>query len=128
MSGLLKSLEYSLRYIFLVIIFYFLGIKYIYVPNLLLILLVPVNFLALHYGVLFKIKKDNYVDKYYILLSLVIFTSIFNIIFLNLVNANIWVIVIAVFINALELVYLDLPGKKLFNFEIVESGKKKKKS
>ena len=40
MSGLLKSLEYSLRYIVLIIIFYFLGIKYIYVPNLLIICLV----------------------------------------------------------------------------------------
>ena len=86
MSGLLKSLEYSLRYIALIIIFYFLGIKYIYVPNLLIICLVPVNFLAIHYGILSKIKKDNYVDKYYILFSLLMFTSILNIIFLNIIN------------------------------------------
>ena len=126
MSGLLKSLEYSLRYIALIIIFYILGIKYIYVPNLLIICLVPVNFLAIHYGILSKIKKDNYVDKYYILFSLLMFTSILNIIFLNIVKCNMWVIVISVFINMVELIYLDLSGKKLFDFEIVESGKKKK--
>lgn len=128
MSGLLKSLEYSLRYIALIIIFYFLGIKYIYVPNLLIICLVPVNFLAIHYGILSKIKKDNYVDKYYILFSLLMFTSILNIVFLNIVKCNMWVIVISVFINMVELIYLDLPGKKLFDFEIVESGKKKSNS
>ena len=56
------------------------------------------------------------------------FTSILNIVFLNIVKCNMWVIVISVFINMVELIYLDLPGKKLFDFEIVKSGKKKSNS
>lgn len=113
---MLKSLEYSIRYILLIIIFYYLGVKVIYQLNFFLLALIPVNFLAIHYGILYKIKKDNYVTKYYILMSLVVFTSIFSFTFLYLNRINIWVIVIAILINVIELIFLDLPKEKLFEF------------
>lgn len=118
---MLKSLEYSLRYIVLIIIFYYLGLKVVYQFNFFLLALIPVNFLAIHYGTLYKIKKDNYVTKYYILASLIIFTSIFNYLFLYLNKVNFWVIVIAILLNAVELIFLDLPKQKMF--EIVKPKK-----
>lgn len=106
-----KSFLYSLRYMILIIIFYYIfHLKMIYVPNILIIAIVPVNFLAIHYGILYQIKKDNYVTKYYILMSLVFFTTLFNVIFLSLNNVNFFVIVFTLFINTLELIYLDLPA------------------
>lgn len=106
-----KSFLYSLRYMILIIIFYYIFyLKMIYVPNILIIAIVPVNFLAIHYGILYQIKKDNYVTKYYILMSLVFFTTLFNVIFLSLNNVNFFVIVFTLFINTLELIYLDLPA------------------
>lgn len=106
-----KSFLYSLRYMILIIIFYYIfQLKMIYVPSILIIAIVPVNFLAIHYGILYQIKKDNYVTKYYILMSLVFFTTLFNVIFLSLNNVNFFVIVFTLFINTLELIYLDLPA------------------
>lgn len=106
-----KSILYSIRYILLIILFYYiLQLKMIYSLNLLMIAIIPVNFLAIHYGILYQIKKDNYVTKNYILMSLLIFTSLFNVIFLSLNKVNMIVIVFTIFVNALELMYLDLPS------------------
>jgi hypothetical protein len=75
-----------------------------------MIAIIPVNFLAIHYGILYQIKKDNYVTKNYILMSLIMFTSLFNVIFLSLNSVNMFVTLFAIFVNALELMYLDLPA------------------
>ncbi len=141
---MLKSILYSIRYMLLIVLFYYiLQLKMIYMPNLLMIAIIPVNFLAIHYGILYQIKKDNYVTKNYILMSLLMFTSLFNVVFLSLNNVNMFVIVFAVFVNALELMYLDLPtnakikiNKKNRNIKpkdidnnknnIIEFGKKRK--
>ncbi len=106
-----KSILYSIRYILLIVLFYYiLQLKIIYNLNVLMIAIIPVNFLAIHYGILYQIKKDNYVTKNYILMSLLIFTSLFNVIFLSLNKVNMIVIVFTIFVNALELMYLDLPS------------------
>lgn len=143
---MLKSILYSIRYMLLIILFYYiLQLKMIYVPNLLMIAIIPVNFLAIHYGILYQIKKDNYVTKNYILMSLNIFTSLFNVVFLSLNNVNMFVTVFTIFVNALELMYLDLPSnnkikiskrninnrpKDIDNTEVkvIEFGSKKKNS
>jgi hypothetical protein len=108
-----------------------------------MIAIIPVNFLAIHYGILYQIKKDNYVTKYYILMSLLMFTSLFNVVFLSLNGVNMSVTVFVIFVNALELIYLDLPtsnkikvNKKSINnklkdvdnseVKIIEFGNKKK--
>ena len=107
---MLKSIIYSLRYIVLIVIFYYIfQLKIIYAPNILMIAIIPVNFLAIHYGILYQIEKDHYVTKYYILMSLILMTTLFNLIFLSLNNVNMFVVVFTIFINALELIYLDLP-------------------
>lgn len=130
MSALIKSFEYSIRYILLIIIFYFLGMKNIYVLNFLMIAIIPVNFLAINYGIFIKIKKDNYVDKYYILMSLIVFSTLFEGLFLYFMKVNIFVIIFSCIVNVIELIFLDLPSKdsnlKIFGLEIVEADKKKK--
>ena len=125
MLGILKALKYSLLYIALIIAFYFIGIAYCYKLDFRLLAIIPINYLAIKYGILIPIKKERFVDKYYILMSLVVFTSIFNTVFLYLMHINVWVIVICVILNIVELIYLDLPGKKVFGFEIVDSSKRK---
>ena len=143
---MLKSILYSIRYMLLIILFYYiLQLKIIYVPNLLMIAIIPVNFLAIHYGILYQIKKDNYVTKNYILMSLIMFTSLFNVVFLSLNGVNMFVTVFTIFVNALELMYLDLPAnnkikinkrninskpKDINNSEVkvIEFGNKKKNS
>lgn len=107
---MLKSIIYSLRYMVLIVIFYYIfQLKIIYAPNILMIAIIPVNFLAIHYGILYQIEKDHYVTKYYILMSLILMTTLFNLLFLSLNNVNMFVVVFTIFINALELIYLDLP-------------------
>jgi|GEM_PF-3209910 len=107
---MLKSILYSIRYMLLIVLFYYiLQLKLIYSLSFLMIAIIPVNFLAIHYGILYQIKKDNYVTKNYILMSLIIFTSLFNVIFLSLNRVNMFVVAFAIFVNALELMYLDLP-------------------
>lgn len=141
---MLKSILYSIRYMLLIILFYYiLQLKMIYSLNLLMIAIIPVNFLAIHYGILYQIKKDNYVTKNYILMSLLMFTSLFNLLFLSLNNINMIVVVFTIFVNAVELMYLDLPSnnkikinkkninnkpKDIDNSEVtvIEFGKKKK--
>jgi len=75
-----------------------------------MIAIIPVNFLAIHYGILYQIKKDNYVTKNYILMSLLMFTSLFNVVFLSLNGVNMFITAFTIFVNALELMYLDLPA------------------
>ncbi len=107
---MLKSIIYSLRYMVLIVIFYYIfQLKIIYAPNILMIAIIPVNFLAIHYGILYQIEKDHYVTKYYILMSLILMTTLFNLLFLSLNNVNMFVVVFTIFVNALELIYLDLP-------------------
>ena len=101
----MKQLEYSLRYIILVIIGYYLLFKNFYTLSFYLIAIIPINFLYIRYGIYTKINKDNYVTKEYILMELVLLTSLFNTIFLVLNKVNIFVIVFVVVINILELVY-----------------------
>ena len=101
----MKQLEYSLRYILLVVIGYYLLFKNIYTLSFYLIAIIPINFLYIRYGIYTKINKDNYVTKEYILMELVLLTSLFNTIFLVLNKVNIFVILIVVIINILELVY-----------------------
>lgn len=108
---MLKSILYSIRYMLLIVLFYYiLQLKMIYSLSFLMIAIIPVNFLAIHYGILYQIKKDNYVTKNYILMSLIMFTSLFNVIFLSLNSVNMFVITFTIFVNALELMYLDLPA------------------
>ena len=108
---MLKSIIYSIRYMLLIVLFYYiLQLKIIYSPNLLMIAIIPVNFLAIHYGILYQIKKDNYVTKNYILMSLLMFTSLFNVVFLSLNGVNMFITAFTIFVNALELMYLDLPA------------------
>ena len=57
MSGILKALKYSLFYEGIMIIFYYLGVYYCYKLNLTLIAIIPVNFLAIKYGIL---KRGDY--------------------------------------------------------------------
>lgn len=101
----MKQIEYSLRYIALVIIGYYLLFKDFYVLNYQLLAVIPLNFLCIRYGIYYKINKDNYVTKEYILLELVSLTTLFNVIFLLLNKVNIFVVIIVVIINILELVY-----------------------
>ena len=101
----MKQLEYSLRYILLSVIGYYLLFKNVYTLSFYLIAIIPINFLYIRYGIYTKINKDNYVTKEYILMELVLLTSLFNTIFLVLNKVNIFVILIVVIINILELVY-----------------------
>ena len=101
----MKQIEYSLRYIILVIIGYYLLFKNFYTLSFYLPLLIPINFFYIRYGIYTKINKDNYVTKEYILMELVLLTSLFNTIFLILNKVNIFVVIIVVFMNVLELVY-----------------------
>ena len=112
----MKQLEYSLRYIILVIIGYYLLFKNFYTLSFYLPLLIPINFLYIRYGIYTKINKDNYVTKEYILYELIILTTVFNSIFLLLNKVNIFVILIVVFINTLELIFtanIDSKNKKV---------------
>ena len=104
---MLKSLEYSLRYMLLIVIMYYLFMKGIYTLSFFALAIIPVNFLAIQYGIYSKIEKDHYVTKEYILLSLVFYTTIFNVIFLSINKVSVFIIILTVVINLLELVYLD---------------------
>lgn len=141
---MLKSILYSVRYMLLIVLFYYiLQLKLIYSLNFLMIAIIPVNFLAIHYGILYQIKKDNYVTKNYILMSLLMFTSLFNVAFLSLNSVNMFVTAFTLFVNALELMYLDLPANNKIKIKkrninnkpkdidtsevkVIEFGKKKK--
>lgn len=125
---MLKSIIYSIRYMLLIVIFYYIfQLKIIYVPNFFMIAIIPVNFLAIHYGILYQIEKDHYVTKYYILMSLILLTTMFNLFFLSFNNINMFVIVFTIFINALELIYLDLPLNVKAKINITRKKNKKKK-
>lgn len=104
----MKALEYSIRYMLIIVVLYYLvPISYFYNLNFPILGIIPLNFLAIKYGIYNKIDKDHYVTKYYILMSLIIYTTLFNIVFLLLNKVNILVIIIAVLINILELIFLD---------------------
>lgn len=110
---MIKSFLYSVRYMLLIVIFYYIfNLKIIYSPSVLMIAIIPVNFLAIHYGILYKVQKDNYYSKYYILMSLIVYTTLFNVIFFSLTKTNFFIIVFTIAINVLELIYLDIPKKK----------------
>ncbi len=110
---MLKALIYSVRYMIIILLFYYIfNLKMIYELGIVMLAIIPVNFLAIHYGILYKIKKDNYVTKYHILMTLISLTTVFNILFLYLNKVNIFVIIITVTINMIELIYIDLPSKK----------------
>ena len=125
-----KSFYYSLRYIIVIIVCYSIfGLNMLYKPNFWLLGLIPYNFLVIKFAILYKIEKDRQVDKYYILFSLILFTSIFNVVFLSLMKVNIWVVILATFINALELFFFDLSSsdkKKIITKKKVTSKNKKK--
>ncbi len=123
---MLKSIIYSVRYMVLIVIFYYIfQLKIIYAPNILMIAIIPVNFLAIHYGILYQIEKDHYVTKYYILMSLILLTTLFNLIFLSLNNINMFVVVFTIFVNALELIYLDLPANSKIKISLKKKLEKK---
>lgn len=123
---MLKSIIYSVRYMVLIVIFYYIfQLKIIYAPNILMIAIIPVNFLAIHYGILYQIEKDHYVTKYYILMSLILLTTLFNLIFLSLNNINMFVAVFTIFVNALELIYLDLPANSKVKISLKKKLEKK---
>lgn len=103
----MKSIEYSIRYIILIIVSYYLLFKKIYTLSFFALAIIPVNFLAIKYGIYQKLNKDNYVTKDYILFSLIVYTTILSIIFLLLNKVNFIVIAIHVIVNVLELVYTD---------------------
>src|SRR5574344_683136 len=104
---MIKAIEYSIRYMIIIIAFYYVACSFFYKMNFAILGLIPLNFLAVKYGIYNKIDKDNYVTKYYILMTLVILTTLFNIIFLYLNKVDIVVIIIAVLINIAELIFLD---------------------
>ena len=108
----MKAFLYSLRYMVLIVVGYYLALSPLYKLSLIMITLIPVNFLAIKYGILNKIEKDNYVTKEYILMSLIMYTSIFNITFLLLNKVSIYVVIFVVIINIVELIYLDNPKVK----------------
>lgn len=105
----MKAFLYSLRYMILIVIGYYLALSPIYKLSFIILTIIPINFLAIKYGILNKIDKDNYVTKEYILMPLITYTSIFNIVFLLFNKANIYVVIIVVIINIAELIYLDNP-------------------
>ena len=61
----MKQIEYSLRYMILVTIGYYLLFKNMYTLSFYLLALIPINFLYIEYGIYYKISKDNYVTKEY---------------------------------------------------------------
>ena len=104
----MKAIEYSLRYIVLIIVmYYFLLLNNVYTLSFWMIGIIPVNFLAIKYGIYNKINKDNYVTKEYIIFSLIIYTTLFNIIFLLFNKVHYIVIIFTVVINILELIYTE---------------------
>ncbi len=108
----MKQIEYSLRYMILVTIGYYLLFKNMYTLSFYLLAVIPINFLYIEYGIYYKISKDNYVTKEYILMELVLLTTIFNAIFLVLNKVNIIVVLIVCIVNVLELVYTANLKKK----------------
>ena len=108
----MKALLYSFRYMLLIVIGYYLLLSPIYKLGFQMIAIIPINFLAIKYGILNKIDKDNYVTKEYILMSLVCYTTIFNLVFFLINKVSIYVVIFVVLINILELIYLDNPKKK----------------
>ena len=99
----------------LILIGYYLVLSPLYKLSFVMIAIIPINFLAIKYGILNKIDEDNYVTKDYILMPLVMYTSIFNIIFLLLNKVSIYVVIFVVIINIAELIYLDNPKTKRKN-------------
>lgn len=122
---MLKSLEYSFRYMLLIVVAYYIfGVRVIYAPNFWMVAIIPINFLAINYGIFYKINKDKAYYKYDILMTLVLLTSIFNVVFLSLNKVNMYVILFVLVINILELVYLDRPIKnKIKKNEISKTNK-----
>lgn len=105
----MKSFLYSLRYMALIALGYYLVLSPIYKLSVIMLAIIPINFLAIKYGILNKIDKDHYVTKEFILMSLVLYTSIFNIAFLLFNKVSIYVVIFVVIINIAELIYLDNP-------------------
>lgn len=104
----MKAIEYSLRYMVIIVaLYYLIPMSFFYKLSFAMIGIIPLNFLAIKYGIYNKIDKDNYVTKYYILMSLVVYTTLFNVIFLILNKVNFIVIIFTVIINGLELIFLD---------------------
>ncbi|MEG0266065.1 MAG: hypothetical protein RR659_00295 [Bacilli bacterium] len=113
MNDLLNAFKYSYKYMLIIVISYFLlNLSYFYRLNIVMIAIVPLNFLALKYGLFKELNKDHYATKYYILMELVIVTTLFNSIFLSIVKTHFLVIIFVVIINSMELIFLDTPQKK----------------
>lgn len=109
----MKAIEYSLRYMLIIgVLYYLVPLSFFYQVSFALLGIIPLNFLAIKYGIYNKMDKDHYVTKDYILMSLVIYTTLFNVIFLMFNKAQLIVIIIAVLVNALELIFLNNPKTK----------------
>ena len=101
----MKQLEYSIRYIILIILGYYLLFKNMYTLSWYLLAFIPINFLAIKYGIYYKINKDEFYTKDIILMELILLTTTFNVIFLSLNKINFIVIIICSIINILELLF-----------------------
>lgn len=109
----MKAIEYSVRYMLIIgILYYIIPLSVFYKLGFQLLGVIPINYFAIKYGIYNKIDKDNYVTKDFILLSLISYTTLFNTFFLILNKVNIFVVLIVIFVNIVELIYLDNPKKK----------------
>lgn len=131
----MKSIEYSIRYMLIIVVLYYIvPLSYFYKMSFALLGIIPLNFLAIKYGIYNKLDKDiakakeanslakqydfnnekssNVLTKEYIILPLIIYTTILNIAFLLLNKTKIIVIIIACTINVIELLFTKNPIKK----------------
>ncbi|HPF82701.1 MAG TPA: hypothetical protein PLV83_00810 [Bacilli bacterium] len=109
----MKALKYSLGYMIIIFLIYLFASK-IYTFSFWLLGIIPVNFLAIRYGIYNFIDKEKYTTKDMILGQLLIYTSLFNIIFLLINKVNIFIMLIVLAVNFIEITFINnyKPTKK----------------
>lgn len=111
-----QVLKYSFTYIFIMLMTHFVCLYLIGMPNLydIHILIVPFyNYLVLDRGIMLPLSKKINITKKDIMISFLIITSLFNIIFYWLIEFTITEIIIIVIINIIEFVLMKPPVDKM---------------
>jgi hypothetical protein len=99
----IKVIEYSVKYILMVIIANYINLVIGFIPNLYsLIILIPIiNYLVLMWGIIKPLNKEK-ISKKDMHLPFIVVTSIFNIIFFSIQSFDILHISIIVISNIVE--------------------------
>jgi hypothetical protein len=99
----IKVIEYSVKYILMVIIANYINLVIGYIPNLYsLIILIPIiNYLILMWGIIRPLENDR-ISKKDIYSPFLIITSLFNIVFFSIQSFDIMHISIIVISNIVE--------------------------